>query len=111
MKIADSIFGWLLILASLMHSYGSLHSYSNAPVTLVWAQAGALAGIMLAAVNLLRIGRPKDRALAWVSLGGCLAWVAVAVAFGAASGNVFDPRPITHMVIGAVLAMMSVRAL
>jgi hypothetical protein len=55
--------------------------------------------------------RPKDHVLAWISLAGCIGWVAVAVAFGKVADNVSDPRPMTHVVVGAVLAAMSVRTL
>ncbi len=111
MRTADCIFGWLLILASIMHAYGSIASYSKTPVTLVWALSGALAGILVASLNLLRIGRAQDRPLTWLSLGGTVAWMAVAIAFGAAAGNVLDPRPMTHVAIAVVLIAMCVRTL
>jgi hypothetical protein len=110
-KIADRIFGWLLIVGSLLHAMGSVAGYRNMPVTLVWALSGTLAGLLLAGLNLLRVERPNDRALAWMSFAGCLGWIAVALSFGKAFGNVFDFRVLTHVIITMVLAAMSLRTL
>ncbi len=109
MKTLDRVIGWLLVVASLLHAYGSIATYRNTRVTLVWALSGSLAGLLVANLNLLRAGRPKDTALAWVSFLGCAAWVAVALAFGFAIGDVFDFRPLVHVVLGAALAIMSLR--
>jgi hypothetical protein len=45
----------------------------------------------MAGLILFRVGRPNDRALAWMSFSGCLGWLAVDLAFGRAFGDVFDP--------------------
>jgi uncharacterized membrane protein YjjB (DUF3815 family) len=84
-------------------------AYSNSPVTLVWALSGTLAGLLAAGLNLLRVGRPHDRALAWMSFAGCLGWLTVDLAFGKAFGNVFDPRVLTRAINTVVLAAMSLR--
>jgi hypothetical protein len=109
MKIVDLIFGWLLVVGSLLHAFGSIGAYGNTPVTLVWALSGGLAGLLLASLNLLRVGRQNDRTLAWVSFLGCLGWIAVALAFGKVIGNMLDFRPLTHVIITIVLALMSLR--
>jgi phage tail tape-measure protein len=111
MKTADRTFGWLLVVASLLHTYGSFMSYENAPITLVWALSGSLAGLLVAAVNLLRTDRPSDYSLAWVSFAGSLGWTAVAFSIGKVTGHVFDFRPLTHMILGTALAAMSIRTL
>jgi hypothetical protein len=80
------------------------------PTLLVWSLSGTLAGLLLASLNLLRTGRPGDRALAWVSFAGCLGWIAVALGFGVASGNVLDVRALTHAINAAVLAALSLRS-
>ena len=59
MKTADYVFGWLLVVASLMHGVGSVLAYRNKPELLLWAEAATLAGLLLAAINLLRAGRPR----------------------------------------------------
>jgi hypothetical protein len=111
MKIVDRIFGWLLVLGSLLHAMGSVAAYRNTPVTLVWALSGTLAGLLVAGLNLLRVSRPHDRALAWTSFAGCLGWLAVDIAFGKAFGNVFDPRVLIHAINAVVLAVLSLRTL
>ncbi|HUQ77001.1 MAG TPA: hypothetical protein VM183_19940 [Burkholderiales bacterium] len=105
----DRIFGWMLVVGGLLHAWGSWTGYRNAPELLLWAWSGSLAALLLAALNLLRIGRPTDRELAWVSFAGCLAWIAVALGFGKAIGNVFDPRALIHAINAAALAVMSLR--
>jgi uncharacterized membrane protein YjjB (DUF3815 family) len=111
MRTVDRVFGWLLVVGSLLHSGGSVAAYRNTPVTLVWALSGTLAGLLVAGLNLLRVGRPNDRALAWMSFAGCLGWLAVDLAFGKVFGNVFDPRVLTHAINATVLAAMSLRTL
>lgn len=58
MRIADRMFGWLLVVASLLHAYGSIVSYARVPVTLVWALAGAFAGLPRCKLS---SGRPVQR--------------------------------------------------
>ena len=111
MRVFDRVLGWLLVVGGLLHAMGSWAGYKHSPDVLLWALSGSLAAILLAALNLLRVGRRHDRALAWVCLGGCLAWIAVALAFGAVIGNVLDPRAVYHATNAALLAVMSVRTL
>jgi hypothetical protein len=109
MNIVDRIFGWLMVLGSLAHSMGSLHAYGDKPEMLLWAESGTLAGLLVAALNLLRAGRPHDRTLAWVSFAACLGWFALALDFGKVVGNYFDFHAVIFMVITLVLAVMSLR--
>ena len=109
MAILDRIFGWLLVVGGLLHAVGSWHTFRSAPPQLLWALSGSLAALLVAALNLLRAGRPADRPLAWVSLAASAAWVAVAVGFGAVIGNLADPRAVIHAVNAAVLAGLSLR--
>jgi len=110
MILVDRIFGWLLVVGSLLHAWGSWMGYSTQPETLLWSLSASLAGLLLAALNLLRVGRAGDRALAWVCAAGSLAWVVVAVSFGRIIGDVLDPRALIHAVNAAVLAAFSLRA-
>jgi hypothetical protein len=109
--VLDRIFGWLLVVGGLLHANGSWHAFHNDPTQLVWALSGSLAALLVAALNLLRVGRPTDRPLAWVSFAASLAWGAVAVGFGSAIGNLADPRAVIHAVNAAVLAGLSLRTL
>jgi len=109
--ILDRIFGWLLIVGGLLHAGGSWRVFHNDPSQLLWALSGSLAALLVAALNLLRVGRPTDRPLAWVSFVASLAWLAVAAGFGAVIGHLTDPRAVVHGVNAAVLAGLSLRTL
>lgn len=109
MKTLDRIFGLLLVVASLMHSLGSYLVYRHKPELMLWALGTGLAGLLLAGMNLLRAGRPQDRALGWMCFAGGLGWLGVAVGFGAVVGNYLDPRLVIHAAITLVLTGMSLR--
>jgi hypothetical protein len=109
--ILDRIFGWLLVVGGLLHAVGSWHAFHDDPPQLLWALSGSLAALLVAALNLLRVGRPNDRPLAWVSFAASVAWVAVALGFGAVIGHLADPRAVIHAVNAAVLAGLSLRTL
>jgi hypothetical protein len=111
MTTVDRLFGWLLVLGGLLHATGSWRAYHDAPAQLLWALSGSLAALLVAALNLLRVGRPADRSLAWVSFAASVAWVVVAVSFGRVIGHLLDPRAVIHAVNAVVLAGMSVRTL
>lgn len=109
MRTVDRVFGWLLFLGGIGHGLGSVRAYAHKPELLLWALCATLAGWLLAALNLMRVGRPADRTLAWVSFFGCLAWVAVAVAFGRLVGNMLDFRALINLILALVLAAFSLR--
>lgn len=111
LRTIDRTFGWLLVVSALLHALGSWKAYHDAPTSLVWALSGSLAALLVAALNLLRVGRPSDRPLATISLLACLAWIAVCIGFGLSLGNLLDPRPVIHGVITIVLAGFSARTL
>ena len=110
MNAADRTFGWLLAIGSLLHSIGSVSAYRGRPETLLWALSATLAGLFLAALNLLRVGRPGDRMLAWISFFGCLGWLAVVIAFGKIIGNLLDFHVATVGAITIVLTIFSFRS-
>ena len=109
MKIADRTFGGLLALASLLHAVGSVARYGDRHETLLWALSATLAGLLLASMNLLRVGRPHDRTLAWVCFAGCLGWAALVIGFGLLIGNLLDFRVLIQGAIIAVLTIFSLR--
>ena len=108
-KTLDRLFGSLLLIGSLLHSYGSISSYPLGSQELVWALSGSLAGGLIAVLNLVRSGRPEDRTLAWIAFVGSLSWIAVAVGFGVAIGHLFDPRVLWHAISALALAGFSLR--
>jgi hypothetical protein len=105
----DQLFGGLLLIGAILHAFGSIANYPTGSQIMVWALSGSLAAGLLAVLNLVRVGRPADYALAWITFFGCLCWVAVAIAFGVAIGNVYDPRPLWHAISAFALAVFSLR--
>ena len=110
MNAVDRTLGWLLVVASLMGGIGAVGTYRGIPEMLVWALSATLAGLLLASLNLLRVGRPGDRMLAWISFCGCLAWLALVIAFGAANGNVLNLGAVILAAITVALAVFSFRS-
>ena len=109
MKIADRICGWILLLGGLGHATGSFLAYGHNPELLLWSESATLAGMLLAALNLLRVGRPGDRVLAWVSFAGCLGWLVFVIAFGKLIGNYLDFRFLIQGIVTLALAGFSSR--
>ena len=107
MRTLDRGLAWLLVLGGMGHAIGSWTGYRKSPETLLWALSGSVAALLLASLNLLRVGRPHDRPLAWVCFGGCLAHIGVALGFGTVIGNVFDPRALISAIDAAALAALS----
>jgi hypothetical protein len=69
----------------------------------IWSLGSSLAAGILAALNIVRAGRPYDKTLALITVVGTACWAAVAFAFGASIHNVFDLRPLGHVVISIFL--------
>jgi hypothetical protein len=109
MRTLDRVFGALLLIGFALHLYGSISSYKLGTPELIWALSGSLAGGLTAAINLVRSGRPDDMTLAWLAAIPSIAWFAVAVGYGAAIGNIFDPRVLWHATCALVLALFSLR--
>ncbi|HTZ89989.1 MAG TPA: hypothetical protein VMA71_06600 [Alloacidobacterium sp.] len=110
MKTVDRVFGWLLVVSTLLHCIGCLVAFRHTnPDMLLWTEGAGMGGFLLAAVNLLRVNRPEDRGLAWVSAAGCVAWVVLAISFGLRIGNLFDPRPLVHSLVTLTLLGFSLR--
>jgi hypothetical protein len=110
MKIIDRIFAWILVLGGLLHGWGSFRMYAHEPMTLLWSLCATALTLLVAAINLLRVARPGDRPLAWISFAGSLSWAIAAFAAGVLIHDVFDPRPMMHWVTALVLAGFSLRA-
>jgi hypothetical protein len=106
-RTIDRALGGLLIVGSLLHGMGSIRAYASEPTTLVWALSATLCGLLLGTINLVRAGRPHDRALAWICVFGCIAWVVQSVAFGVSIGRPLDPRVLIHAVNAGALAVLA----
>lgn len=109
MKKVDLAFGVLMFLGGIAHGLGSYKVYKGDAMTLLWALSASFAVFLLAGINLLRIRREDDRALAWICALGCAVWIGFALSFGTLIGNVFDFRPLVNMIVALVLGVFSVR--
>ena len=110
MKAIDRTFAWLLVIANTMHCLGCLKAFLHtSPDLLLWTEATGIMGYLLPAVNLLRVNRPGDRGLAWVSAAGCVGWIVIAVWFGIGMGNILDPRPLIQSMLALALLGFSLR--
>jgi uncharacterized membrane protein YgdD (TMEM256/DUF423 family) len=109
LRIFDRTAGWLLVLGALLHAYGSYLANPSLSAILVWAWSGSVAALLLGAINLLRVNRPNDRSLAWISFAGCLLWMGIVGSFAATLPNPIDPRPLYHLVVTLILAVFRLR--
>jgi hypothetical protein len=111
MKTFDRALAILLALGGVGHTLGSFAAYKHDPMTLLWSLTASEFIFLLAAVNYVRAGRPRDKALAWICLIGCVCWMIGAGRFGALIGNVFDVRVLIFVVLTLGLCVMSVRTI
>lgn len=105
----DRAFGWLLILASVGHTTGTVLWTQPMSQLFIWSLGASLAGLLLGALNIVRAGRPEDRTLAAITAVGTTGWALLALAFGISIGNVLDPRAMTHFIVACALVVFSVR--
>ncbi|MBB6252810.1 hypothetical protein [Nitrospirillum iridis] len=108
-KRVDRVLAVLLILGAGGHTAGSFRAYGDQPIVLLWSLCASVLVILLGAVNLLRSGRPADRALAWLSAGGLVAWMASCVAFAAIAGTWLEPHAVFFFLLSAGLLAFSLR--
>lgn len=120
MKLADQIllgrkldwmFCGLMAFAAAGHLIGTFTLVERGTQTFVWSLAGVLAAVLLVALNVMRMNRPNDRTLSWVSLVGCLSWVVIALLFGSTIGNIIDFRVLIHVIAAVGLSILSWRTL
>ncbi|WP_139285117.1 hypothetical protein [Terriglobus roseus] len=106
----DRIFGWLMVAAALLHSFGAWTAYRSQHEMLLWALTAGLAELYLAGMNLIRAERRHDLVLARLCVFGNLSWLLVVVCFAGLIGHFFERRVLIQFVITTVLLGMSLRA-
>ena len=111
MKTLDRVFGWLLILGALGHTMGTIIWTKPMSDLFIWSMGAALAAFVLGALNIVRAGRPGDRAIAAIATAGTFLWMLVALDFGISIHHVTDPRPLSHIIISLVLVLFGIRSL
>ncbi|HEV2273874.1 MAG TPA: hypothetical protein VGR96_06890 [Acidobacteriaceae bacterium] len=98
-----------MVISAFLHGFGSYQVYRGQPMVLLWAESAGLAEVLLAALNLLRAGRPEDRPLAWVAAAGCSVWLGAVGVFGHLIGNILDFRVLIQAFVTVVLLVFSLR--
>lgn len=111
LKIADGLCAALLLMGAALHAFGSVLAYPRGSELLVWALSGSLAATLVATLNLLRLFRPGDTAIALLALLSALAWAIIAFAFGNAISAYTDVRVLWHALAALALAGFSAWAL
>lgn len=110
MRMFDRIFGWLMVVAALLHSFGAWSAYRSQHEMLLWSLAAGLAELYLAGMNLIRAERRHDLSLARLCVAGNVTWLVVVICFAGLIGHFLDPRVLIQFVVTAVLLAMSLRA-
>ena len=110
MRTIDRIFGWLMVLAALLHSAAAWAAYRGQHELLFWALASGMAEFYLAGMNLIRAERRHDLALARLCVAGNFTWLIVNLFFAAMVGRFSDPRVILQCTITGTLLLLSMRA-
>jgi len=103
LRTIDRIFSVLLALAAC--TAGTVLRAQPMSGIFIWSLGSSLAAGMLAALNVVRAGRPDDKTLAVITAVGTACWGLVAFAFGLSIHNVLDPRPLGHVVISIALVI------
>lgn len=111
LRVIDGIFGVLLALAAGAHTVGTILCTQPMSGIFIWSLGSSLAAFLLAALNLVRAGRPEDKTLAVIAAVGTTCWAQVAFAFGLSIHNICDPRPLGHVTISFVLVLFSILTL
>lgn len=111
LRITDYAFSGALILFAAAHGFiGSPAIYGWTSPQAVWAFSGSIAAWMIAAVNILRTGRPGDRGLALVALAGAVSWIGLIVWLASLSGAFSDIRMVLNIGAGTGLAIFAMRS-
>jgi hypothetical protein len=108
-KNLDRTLAVLLMLGAVGHTLGAFKTYGGQPMVLLWALCASVLCVLLGAINLLRVNRPGDAALAWICVAGMVAWLTCTLAFGNLIGNFLDFRIIIFTVISVGLIVFGVR--
>jgi hypothetical protein len=108
-KVADRTVAILLMLGAVGHTLGSFKVYGAQPIVLLWSLCASVLCVLLGAINLLRVNRPDDTALAWICAAGVFCWLVATITFGRLIGNLLDFRIVVFSVLSILLVLFAVR--
>ena len=103
MKTFELMLCGLLALGGLAHLGGTLAGYDAGTEVFAWSISASAFVLTIVFLHLVRIGRPRDRPIAAGAIITKLVWVAIALAFGHAIGNIAAPRVVMHVVVALAL--------
>lgn len=107
MRTVELILCSLLALGGLGHLAGTITGYPAGSEVFVWSLTATAFVFLLVFLHVLRIYRPEDRPVRVAASVASVAWVGLALAFGAAVGNIADPRALMHAIVTAGLLVTS----
>jgi hypothetical protein len=111
MKLADRVFGVLLILSSCGHTVGTILWTPFMSGLFVWSLGASIAAALTGVLNVVRAGRPGDRTIAVIATAATAGWLMLCVAFGKSIGNFADPRVVGNSVIATALLFFGIRTI
>ncbi len=107
MRTVELILCGLLALGGLGHLFGTITGYPPGSEVFVWSLTATGFVFLLVFLHVLRIYRPKDVPVRAAASLASVAWIGLALAFGAASGNIADPRALMHVIVTLGLLVTS----
>ncbi len=112
MKRIDYLFAALLILFSAGHGFlGTLAADGWNSSASVWSFSGSVAAWLVAAINILRTGRPHDKGVAVIALAGSLSWIGLMAWLAVVAHMISDVRIWLFVGTAAGLVGFSIRTL
>lgn len=103
MRTVELVLCALLALAGLAHLGGTIAGYEPGSEIFVWSLSATGFVFLLVFLHVLRVYRPADRPVRAAATVASIAWIGLALAFGAAVGDVADPRALTHAALTLAL--------
>lgn len=103
MKRLEYVLIGLLALGGTGHLIGTLTGYPQGTEVFVWSLTAVCYVFLLVFLQALRINRLNDRPVMVAATVATLAWLILALWFGAAIGNIADIRALMHAGVSAAL--------
>jgi hypothetical protein len=110
MKKFEFVLCALLAVGGIGHLLGTLTGYVPGTEVFIWSLTASVFVFVLVFLHVLRIVRPADRPVRAAANIVSVAWICLALAFGASVGNIADPRALMHAIVTLGLLITSVMA-
>lgn len=110
MKRLEFVLVGLLALGATGHLMGTLTGYQWGTEVFVWSLTAVCYVFLIVCLQVLRVVRPNDQPVRIVATIATAAWLALALWFGDAIGNILDPRALMHAGVSAALLLTTLLA-